>query len=418
MEGPMESTPIHFAPGLRRLTPGQVAATAAAERFGGLPPGVSRGRILAIFKRAASALGIPPRLRDAIDVLMAFSQDQDWQAGQRPIVWPSNALLQDQLGLCRRQVQYLIRGLIDLRLIAPMDSPTGRRWGRRNPKSGVIVEAYGFDLSPLAERYEELLAAAEQNQAERERRGRLRRRLTVAVKAIRQIVETALDHGVTGRDWLQWLREAEALVVQANDALLPDLEASVAGLERQRQEGEAALQAVFAVDEMKDIAPSGALCCTPITTTNQLPADQSATCKADPKQSTDPKGATSIINKPAAPASLELEEHKISPWFILKVSPALKPYIVSVKPTWAHIVDAADWVRGDLGISRHAWIEACMTMGRYNAAVAIAVIAAKANEIRSAGGYLRAMTERARQGSLHLGKSVYGLAERQRQQQT
>jgi replication initiation protein RepC len=59
-----------------------------------------------------------------------------------------------------------------------------------------------------------------------------------------------------------------------------------------------------------------------------------------------------------------------------------------------------------------------MTMGRYNAATAIAVIAAKANEIRSAGGYLRAMAERARQGELHLGKSVYGLAERQRQQQT
>jgi replication initiation protein RepC len=264
---------------------------------------VSRGRILAIFKRAASALGIPSRLRDAIDVLMAFSQDQDWQAGQRPIVWPSNALLQDQLGLRRRQVQYLIRGLIDLRLIAPMDSPNGRRWGRRNPESGVIVEAYGFDLSPLAERYEELLAAAEQNQAERERRGRLRRQLTIAVKAIRQIVETALDHGVTGRDWLQWLREAEALVVQANDAPLPALEASVAGLERQRQEGEAALQAVFAVDEMKDIAPWGALCCTPITTTNQLPADKSATCKPDSEQS---KG--SQVRHPCHPSVFSFSE--------------------------------------------------------------------------------------------------------------
>jgi replication initiation protein RepC len=125
-----------------------------------------------------------------------------------------------------------------------------------------------------------------------------------------------------------------------------------------------------------------------------------------------------MTDERAAPASPELEDHAISPRFILKVSPALKPYIVSAKPTWAHIVDAADWVRGDLGISRHAWIEACTTMGRYNAAAAIAVIAAKSAEIRSAGGYLRAMTERAREGTLHLDKSFYGLAEKQRQRLT
>jgi replication initiation protein RepC len=96
----------------------------------------------------------------------------------------------------------------------------------------------------------------------------------------------------------------------------------------------------------------------------------------------------------------------------------LKLYIVSAKPTWAHIVDAADWVRSDLGISRHAWTEACATMGRYTAATAVAVIAAKSQEIGSAGGYLRAMTARARASELHLDKSLYGLAERQRQQET
>ena len=46
------------------------------------------------------------------------------------------------------------------------------------------------------------------------------------------------------------------------------------------------------------------------------------------------------------------------------------------------------------------------------AATAVAVIAAKSEQIHSAGGYLRAMTERARQGELHLARSVYGLAEK------
>ena len=51
-----------------------------------------------------------------------------------------------------------------------------------------------------------------------------------------------------------------------------------------------------------------------------------------------------------------------------------------------------------------------MTMGRYMAAIAVA---AKSAEIHSAGGYLRAMTERAHNGELHLARSVYGLAEKQ-----
>jgi replication initiation protein RepC len=110
----------------------------------------------------------------------------------------------------------------------------------------------------------------------------------------------------------------------------------------------------------------------------------------------------------------EQETHMLTPRFVLNVSPPLRPYILKQKPSWSDIVRAADWVRADLGISRHAWIEACETMGRTAAAAAVAVIAAKSEEIGSRGGYLRAMTQRAREGTLRLSKSFYGLAERQR----
>jgi replication initiation protein RepC len=410
----MEDMRPKFAAGLRRISLASLNAGGMAERFGGLPASRSRGQMLAAFKRAASCLGIAPRLRDAVDVLMSYSQAQDWEAGSRPIVWPSNAALQEHLGLCKRQVQYLLRMLIDARLIVAVDSPTGRRWGRRHPTTGRIIEAYGFDLAPLAVRYPEFEAAAERARADRAARAALRRRLTIALKAIRQIGETALTYGLDDRDWEAWTQEAIALARGvAEGAGYAPLEAAVADLEARRNDGENLLTASLCPE---DTAPTGATDCIPITTTNQLPADQSATRKPSLEISDHSKGAASTANKRTAPVSPELEEHTISPWFILKVSPALKPYIVSAKPTWADIIEAADWVRGDLGISRYAWIEACMTMGRYNAATAIAVIAAKANEISSAGGYLRAMTERARQGSLHLGKSVYGLAEKQRQQ--
>jgi replication initiation protein RepC len=49
-------------------------------------------------------------------------------------------------------------------------------------------------------------------------------------------------------------------------------------------------------------------------------------------------------------------------------------------------------------------------MGRYQAATAVAVIAAKRETIRSPGGYLRGMISRAQNGELHLSNSLWGLA--------
>jgi replication initiation protein RepC len=419
-----------FAAGLRRLRPESVAAIATAERFGGLPPDVSRGQILAAFKRAVPFLGIPPRLRDAVDVLMAYSQPQDWEAGCRPIVWPSNSALQEQLGLGRRQVQYLIRALVDRRLIVPADSPTGRRWGRRHPVSGKIVEAYGLDLSPLAVRYAEFMAAAARGREDREARARLRRRLTIARKAIRQIGEAALEAGLAadineqegGRDWRRWAEDA-AHVAEAIDvnASIEGLRRAVADLEARRLDGEAALKKAFMSEKN---APSDAADCAPITTTNERPAEKSAIRNTASEQFRTAPGnglaahaPESAKNEPFAQSmtqTQEMERDQVTPRFVLKISPSLKPYIVSRKPSWPDIVNAADQVRTDLGISRDAWIAACETMGRTAAAAAIAIIAAKSGEIRSAGGYLRAMTERAHEGTLHLGKSFYGLAERQR----
>ena len=59
------------------------------------------------------------------------------------------------------------------------DSPNGKRYGRRDP-AGRIVEAYGFDLSPIALRDAEFIRLAEKARAERLLMGRLRRRATIA----------------------------------------------------------------------------------------------------------------------------------------------------------------------------------------------------------------------------------------------
>src|SRR5512134_1648057 len=176
-----------IAPGCRRLTPLHVQVQAIAERFEGLPDSISKGQALAALKQAARPLGLSSRLRDAIDVLFAFSAAQDWQPGARPIVWPSNRKLETALGLGRRQVQNILNALIRAKLITPVDSPTGRRWGHRDANTGKIVEAYGFDLSPIALRHDEFVVVAQRAAAAERERAALRRRLTIARKAIQQI---------------------------------------------------------------------------------------------------------------------------------------------------------------------------------------------------------------------------------------
>ena len=90
----------------------------------------------------------------------------------------------------------------------------------------------------------------------------------------------------------------------------------------------------------------------------------------------------------------------MTPKFVVSTSPELQSYIFTASPSWADIVEASNRLRQQLGISRSAWIEACQTMGRYQAATAVAVIAAKGKIIRSPGGYLRGMIGRAN-GELH-----------------
>src|SRR4051794_21177569 len=191
----------HTSTGFRRLTPGSLKVDRTAKGFSGLPEEVTApGQLLAAFKAAAPYLGIAPRLVHALDWLFRFTQPQDWQKDSRPIVWPSARMQQEALGLSSTQVKATNRQLIELGLVTMKDSPNGKRYGIRDPK-GRIIEAYGFDLAPLATRHADFVRLAEAGRAERHAMGRLRRRATIARKGIVQILETAAEHGFAGEEW-------------------------------------------------------------------------------------------------------------------------------------------------------------------------------------------------------------------------
>jgi hypothetical protein len=56
--------------------------------------------------------------------------------------------------------------------------------------------------------------------------------------------------------------------------------------------------------------------------------------------------------------------HGIRPDELIKLAPRLKPYLRRPNPTWSEIIDAADWLRHDLDVSKPLWGEACLTSER------------------------------------------------------
>ena len=94
---------------------------------------------------------------------------------------------------------------------------------------------------------------------------------------------------------------------------------------------------------------------------------------------------------------------------LMVLAPRLRAYLKTPTPAWPEIVDAADWLRGEMGVSKSLWGEACVAMGRETAAIAIAIVSAKpAEHFRSTpGGYFHGMVAKA--GELNLARTVWGL---------
>jgi replication initiation protein RepC len=399
----------HAPTGFRRMTPGLLKADRAAESFAGLPEGVrSSGQLLAALKTAAPRLGISPRIVHAVDWLFRFTQPQDWEEGRRPIVWPSASMQEEALGLSPTQVKEINRRLIELGLITMRDSPNGKRYGRRHERTGHIIEAYGFDLAPIAMRHAEFVRLAEEGRAERAAMGRLRRRATIARKAITQILETVQEYGFAGEEWITLAHETAALVRALRDVECPDeMEPGVKSLERKQRAARERLEILLRV---VDSAPKG-----PENRPHQynykpsLDPDQDTVIAAKDRSGEEEGAGAQSPAPEQRQRSNKGMVHGIRPDELPRLTPKLKAYLQRPNPAWPDIIDAADWLRHDLGVSKSLWGDACLAMGRELAAVALAIVSTKEAEHfqTSPGGYFHGMVAKAKAGELHLERTAW-----------
>ncbi|MBS0641860.1 MAG: replication protein C [Proteobacteria bacterium] len=404
--------------GFRRLTQSLLQVDRAAESFDGLPDGVTApGQLLAALKAAAPHLGLSPRLIHAVDWLFRFTQPQDWGRGGRPIVWPSASMQQEALGLSPTQVKAINRGLIEAGLVTMRDSPNGKRYGKRDPK-GRIVEAYGFDLAPIAARHAEFMRVAREAATERAEMGRLRRRATIARNGITQILETAGEYGFQGDEWTRLAQDSRQLTGALRQVERPEeMALGVASLERRQRSARERLENLLAqlapnVPEAVDSDPKGPENRPHQYTYNLSLHPQEDTVIASEESS---KAGREASTQSPAPGRRQLPERgrvlKLAPDELVRLAPRLKPYLRCSDPTWPDVVDAADWLRHDLDVSKPLWGEACLAMGREQAAIALAVVSTKdpAHFRTTAGGYFYGMVTKAKAGQLNLDRTLWAL---------
>lgn len=421
--------------GWRKPTPG----LAQAERFArvGEQLSVPKSQALVAVKKVASAIGLKPQDLLLLDTFGAVTQCQDWEGGHRPIVWASNHFLMAQTGFSLTTLRRHVRRLYEAGVISMSDSPNGKRWGRRD-EDGSIVEAYGFDLSPLAARTEEFEALYLQIRAEREKCSRLRNAVTVTRRVIRARIEAALQTGLSGpwshlnTEFSQLLENApvrseraaplEMFLQQARGLLKRVLEAFERGSNKSAEtvENGASEQEDDAAAWL-EMTPMGAKNGTHILTTSELhPVDGNCF---------EPKHAADDSAKKATPptAEAELGVDLDIDWSTHTSTSRSEIDIPTLMTSCPHFAEMArerigylrDWsdvhrasatLRPDVGISEDAWNVANRILGPAMAAASVALILDKTadGEVRSPGGYLRGLVDRAQKGELHLERSIYG----------
>ncbi|PTE17400.1 replication initiation protein, partial [Cereibacter changlensis JA139] len=89
--------------------------------------------------------------------------------------------------------------------------------------------------------------------------------------------------------------------------------------------------------------------------------------------------------------------------------PSLKTFYQGNIRHWHQLFDAACHVRPAMGISSSAWEEAQRFMGPEQASIVVVAMLERFAEIRSPGGYLRALTSKAAAGEFSCGQMVMAL---------
>ena len=367
---------------------------------------VNKWELLRELSKAQVAFEVSERDLTVLQGLLSFFPNDALGGNAEMVVFPSNKAICERLnGMPASTMRRHLARLVEAGLLMRRDSPNGKRYVR---KTGEERVAFGFDLSPLYCRSEEIARAAE---AVREAEERIRR-LREVVSLMRRDLAALADFGEEiqpGFGFWDELRDTAALTARALRRKL-----SLADLAACRDELEALL------DKARNLIDG--------PETEEMNTNDDRFERHYHNSNTDPIDLEPALEKGGAAAGApdedteapgaEVEEAetrslpKIPLHLVIAACPSLKTFYQGDIRHWHQLFDAACHVRPAMGISASAWEEAQRFMGPEQASIVLAAILERFSDIRSPGGYLRALTSKAAAGEFSCGPMVMALMSR------
>ncbi|WP_269065113.1 plasmid replication protein RepC [Rhizobium sp. GN54] len=348
---------------------------------GGNDNGTSeKWQLLRALTEAREHYGLSDRTLAVLEALLSFHPDRVLDGRAPIVVFPSNAELSVRSrGMAPATLRRHLAMLQQAGMILRRDSPNGKRYCRRDDR-GVVEDAFGFDVAPLALMASDIHERAEQARAEARRVHALRAEVTLHLRDIAKIVEAALAEGRKG----PWLEHQLALAGLSGRLG----RATPAETLTERKTALLLLRRGVEDDYLKSLSDE------------EMSANDDQTERhiqnSNPDHPFELKGHD--INQEARPADKKEAERKsvaVSLKRVLSACPEIGSYAKEGIASWADLIKAASLVRSMLGISPDAYEKARAAMGDGTAAVVIAAMLERSDQIRSAGGYLRELTRKA-----------------------
>ncbi len=353
-----------------------------------------------IFRDASEArelLGLQDRSLAILDALLSFYPENELRQDAQLIVFPSNAQLTLRAhGIAGATLRRHLTILVEAGLIVRKDSANGKRYARKD-RAGEIENAFGFDISPLLMRSEELAAMAQQVAAERATFRRAKENLTICRRDVRKLISAAVEEGASG-DWT--MIEDVYIRLVGRISRTPTISEVTAILEEMELLRDEVLNTLETQQKDENNSANAA------HSERHLQSSNTESINELEPRSRNEQGATLSENNQ--------RKHEAARAFPLGMVLKACPDIAAYGPggaisSWRDLMSAAVVVRSTLGVSPSAYQDACDVMGPENAAIAIASILERGGHINSAGGYLRDLTRRTERGEFSLGPMLMAL---------
>ena len=385
MDQHLSTTPF----GRRSLSLAMVASQVVAKAC---TPGtaVHKWQVFRAVCEGKDAIGVSANALAVLNALLTFHPETVLTGEGGLVVFPSNAQLSLRAhGMPPTTLRRHLAALVDCGLVIRRDSPNGKRYARKG-QGGAIEQAFGFDLTSLVARAAEFERFAEAARAERHALILVRERITLCRRDIVKMIAAGVEEGVPA-DWRAFHAAYAALAARIpRTATRLELEPLAGELASLAEEIRSLLENHIKKENMdanesqfgRHIQNSNP---KPLIE-SELGFQTSQGARPEPQADTPPTPQRSF------PLGM-----------VLQACPDITDYARNGIGSWRDLIATASMVRSMLGVSPSAWEDACEVLGAEDASVVIAAILQRGEAIKSAGGYLRNLTEKARAGQFSLG---------------